>query len=98
MESAFYLHPDFYMEDVAQLVRALDCGSRGRGFEPHLPPIVRKALIYQGFFYLQVGSIPFTYSSKACAALACAQPENPVKSSYFTVALYCFKYSLLSGR
>ena len=24
---------------VAQLVRALDCGSRGRGFEPHLPPI-----------------------------------------------------------
>ena len=23
---------------VAQLVRALDCGSRGRGFEPHLPP------------------------------------------------------------
>lgn len=23
---------------VAQLVRALDCGSGGRGFEPHLPP------------------------------------------------------------
>ncbi len=23
---------------VAQLVRALDCGSRGRGFETHLPP------------------------------------------------------------
>jgi hypothetical protein len=23
---------------VAQLVRALDCGSRGRGFEPHHPP------------------------------------------------------------
>jgi hypothetical protein len=23
---------------VAQLVRALDCGSRSRGFEPHLPP------------------------------------------------------------
>lgn len=26
------------MEVVAQLVRALDCGSRGRGFEPRLPP------------------------------------------------------------
>ncbi len=26
------------MVDVAQLVRALDCGSRGRGFESHLPP------------------------------------------------------------
>ncbi len=23
---------------VAQLVRALDCGSRGRGFESHHPP------------------------------------------------------------
>lgn len=26
------------MEVVAQLVRASDCGSEGRGFEPHLPP------------------------------------------------------------
>lgn len=25
-------------EDVAQLVRASDCGSEGRGFEPPLPP------------------------------------------------------------
>jgi hypothetical protein len=36
------------MVDVAQLVRALDCGSRGRGFESHhLPP---KTLQMQGFF------------------------------------------------
>jgi hypothetical protein len=27
-----------YTVDVAQLVRALDCGSRGRGFKSHLPP------------------------------------------------------------
>ena len=27
-----------YMVVVAQLVRALDCGSRCRGFESHLPP------------------------------------------------------------
>ena len=33
---------------VAQLVRALDCGSRGRRFEPGLPP--KKARI-AGFFY-----------------------------------------------
>lgn len=34
---------------VAQSVRALDCGSRGRGFEPHLSP---ETLIvnYQRFF------------------------------------------------
>jgi hypothetical protein len=48
----FICSPNFYMEDVAQLVRALDCGSRGRGFEPHLPPFKRKALIYQGFFFI----------------------------------------------
>lgn len=27
-----------YMVVVAQLVRAPDCGSGGRGFETHLPP------------------------------------------------------------
>ncbi len=27
------------MVDLAQLVRASDCGSEGRGFEPHIPPI-----------------------------------------------------------
>ena len=26
-------------EVVAQSVRASDCGSEGRGFEPHLPPL-----------------------------------------------------------
>ena len=26
------------MVEVAQLVRAPDCGSGGRGFKPHLPP------------------------------------------------------------
>ena len=30
------------MVDVAQLVRALDCGSRGRRFEPGLPPADKK--------------------------------------------------------
>ena len=28
------------MVDVAQQVRATDCGSVGRGFEPHLPPAI----------------------------------------------------------
>ena len=28
-----------HMVDVAQLVRVTDCGSEGRGFESHLPPI-----------------------------------------------------------
>gem|GEM_PF-700382 len=33
------------MVDVAQLVRASDCGPEGRGFEPHLPPIDFKRLV-----------------------------------------------------
>ena len=28
-----------HMVDVAQLVRVTDCGSEGRGFESHLPPL-----------------------------------------------------------
>lgn len=34
---------------VAQLVRALDCGSRGRRFETGLPPKITKPP-YGGFF------------------------------------------------
>ena len=33
------------MVDVAQLVRASDCGSEGRGFEPHLPPKILNAFM-----------------------------------------------------
>ena len=32
------LQPEF-MDCVAQLVRASDCGSEGRGFEPHHGPL-----------------------------------------------------------
>ena len=40
------------MVDVAQLVRALDCGSRGRRFKSGLPPKKKAALC--GFFYFSV--------------------------------------------
>ena len=33
---------------VAQLVRASVCGTEGRGFEPHLPPILK--LSFDSFF------------------------------------------------
>jgi hypothetical protein len=47
---------------VAQLVRALDCGSKGRGFESHLPPKQRSNYCYQivGSFILIT---PATYES-----------------------------------
>ena len=37
---ALPLHPLINMVDLAQLVRASDCGSEGRGFEPHIPPFI----------------------------------------------------------
>ena len=35
---------------VAQLVRASVCGTEGRGFEPHLPPLKRVNLMIDSFF------------------------------------------------
>lgn len=37
---------------LAQLVRASDCGSEGRGFEPHIPPETIKAGILPAFIVL----------------------------------------------
>ena len=39
------------MVDVAQQVRASDCGSEGRGFEPHLPPRFPGTMISFGDFF-----------------------------------------------
>lgn len=39
---------------VAQLVRALDCGSRGRGFEPRHPPIFLFLEDFPGFLLIHV--------------------------------------------
>ena len=39
----------FYMVRVAQLVRASDCGSEGRGFEPHLSPRMRKDMSIRAY-------------------------------------------------
>jgi hypothetical protein len=40
----------FHLVVVAQLVRASDCGSEGRGFEPHHPP-GQKEVILNGLFF-----------------------------------------------
>ena len=43
------------MVDVAQLVRAADCGSVGRGFEPHLPP--KRIFFLKILFYFNIQSL-----------------------------------------
>ena len=57
----------FYMVRVAQLVRASDCGSEGRGFEPHLAPLKEKArVIYSRlFFWREVFQMRY-YTSLLC--------------------------------
>ena len=40
----------FYMVTVAQLVRASDCGSEGRGFESHFSPV--RLSVKEAFFCL----------------------------------------------
>ena len=40
---------------VAQLVRALDCGSRGRGFEPRHPPIFFLSEVFP--LFLQIHAV-----------------------------------------
>ncbi len=37
---------------VAQLVRVLVCGAEGRGFEPHQPPLVLKAVLKRAAFFV----------------------------------------------
>ena len=37
---------------LAQLVRASVCGTEGRGFEPHIPPQVLKAVLKRAAFFV----------------------------------------------
>src|SRR5688572_30836178 len=48
-----------HMVNVAQLVRAPDCDSGGRGFEPHLSPATMKAFVRRFFL-----SFTFTFLSR----------------------------------
>ena len=55
------------MVDVAQVVRALDCGSRGRGFESHPPPCIKNSGLEKdrGFFiyrYFLISEMKFVIS------------------------------------
>ena len=53
-----------YMVVVAQLVRASDCGSEGRGFEPRLPPFRTLGFLLemQGFSFSNAVSGHYKFS------------------------------------
>ncbi len=48
---------------VAQLVRALVCGTKGRGFEPRLPPKKKPPGFPGGFFYHNANSLKLISSN-----------------------------------
>ncbi len=53
------------MVDVAQLVRAPDCGSGGRRFEPDLPPQKGLKIIRPYFFLLMASQRYYTKETPA---------------------------------
>lgn len=42
---------------VAQLVRALDCGSRGRGFETPHSPKIESILLFKMLFFMPINHV-----------------------------------------
>ena len=48
---------------VAQLVRALDCGSKGRGFESRLSPLSKKRLSFLTVFFIIKCPLPASFSA-----------------------------------
>ena len=64
-----------YMVDVAQLVRVTDCGSEGRGFESHLPPLKARCEVIPRIFFCSAvvykqASTPVKQKNRSCASLA----------------------------
>ena len=67
---------------VAQLVRAPDCDSGGRGFEPHHPP--KKAPFHKGLFFLNKSTTQQTNQTTT-------QPINYSTNYLFNKRLFSIK-------
>ena len=68
------------MEVVAQLVRASDCGSEGRGFETRLPPQKIKPVVLLAFLFYNFPNV-FSHNSsrnggKVSFSQGCVAPKT----------------------
>ena len=73
----FYIFVALKMVAIAQLVRALDCGSKGRGFEPHwLPKKTSFRLRQNGVFFFF--RIDFSYILKNVGFFHTAIHQKPL--------------------
>ena len=79
------------MVDVAQSVRVTDCGSEGRGFESHLPPLKAGCEVLPRIFFLFVSEfvsqLPLLSKQKSRTACTCFQQCNMGKGSRSDVNL-----------
>ena len=69
-----------HMVDVAQLVRVTDCGSEGRGFESHLPPLKAGCEVMPRIFFFclfcLVSKLPSNKQKKRELRSSCFQLWN----------------------
>jgi hypothetical protein len=65
--SNYLLLPSLDMVAIAQLVRASDCGSEGRGFEPHWLPI--KDSEFSGSFIFHLFEYEVTAINVQCSTI-----------------------------
>ena len=88
------------MVDVAQSVRASDCGSESRGFEPHLPP--EKAFFGRPFFIIRYKLSRICHSEctpkrenapKFCQDIETRNryPQSPNKPHTFAITVFANK-------
>ena len=68
------------MVDVAQSVRVTDCGSEGRGFESHLPPLKTGCEVFLASFFVCI-----RVSEQAPAS---ASNKKALRATVFSVAIW----------
>ena len=85
------------MVGIAQLVRALVCGTRGRGFKSHYPPKEnKKVLRKQGLFCcLFTGDSAYLYSlvlADEKTLLESPKKHSDIVKKCFMISLLCSGY------
>ena len=64
------------MVDLAQLVRASDCGSEGRGFEPHIPPFISGNSTEFSLILLHIITLVSNFVTNSCAMKIVIAPDS----------------------
>ncbi len=78
---------------VAQLVRALVCGTRGRGFEPRLSPIKSKSRFQMKPTFLFILFFLLFFLAAQSLLQVLLSPLN-LSAAHFSVSIYFFHQAL----